>query len=39
MHMKDIAYYSIMAGVFSGFGLGGGLFLVPMYRALGCQPL
>jgi uncharacterized membrane protein YfcA len=28
-----------MAGVFSGFGLGGGLFLVPMFRTLGCQPL
>lgn len=38
-NFKDIIYYSIMAGIFSGFGLGGGLFLVPMYRALGCQPL
>ena len=28
-----------MAGIFSGFGLGGGLFLVPMYRGVGCQPL
>lgn len=30
---------SIMAGIFSGFGLGGGIFLVPMYRNLGCKPL
>ena len=37
--MKDIIYYSITAGIFSGFGLGGGLFLVPMYRCLGCSPL
>jgi uncharacterized membrane protein YfcA len=28
-----------MAGVFSGFGLGGGIFLVPMYRQLKLNPL
>lgn len=28
-----------MAGIFGGFGLGGGLFLVPMYRSLGCNSL
>jgi uncharacterized membrane protein YfcA len=28
-----------LAGIFSGFGLGGGLFLIPMYRSLGCSPL
>lgn len=38
-NMKDILYYGLMAGVFSGFGLGGGLFLVPLFRGLGCQPL
>lgn len=30
---------SVGAGIFSGFGLGGGVFLVPMYRNLGCKPL
>lgn len=28
-----------MAGVFSGMGLGGGLFLIPMYKSLGCNPI
>jgi uncharacterized membrane protein YfcA len=30
---------SFCAGVFSGFGLGGGIFLVPMYRHLKLNPL
>lgn len=30
---------SLGAGVFSGFGLGGGMFLIPMFRQLGCNPL
>ena len=30
---------SISAGIFGGFGLGGGLFLVPMYKSLGCNSL
>jgi hypothetical protein len=38
-NLKDIIYYGIMAGIFSGFGLGGGLFLVPLFRGLGCKPL
>ena len=38
-NIVTIIGYSSMAGVFSGFGLGGGLFLVPMYRSLGCSPL
>ena len=28
-----------MAGIFSGFGLGGGLFLVPVYRHLKLNPM
>ena len=36
--IKYIIYYGILAGIFSGFGLGGGLFLVPLFRGLGCQP-
>lgn len=28
-----------MAGLFSGLGLGGGLFLIPMYKSLGCNPI
>jgi uncharacterized membrane protein YfcA len=28
-----------MAGLFSGLGLGGGIFLVPMYKSLGCNPI
>lgn len=34
-----MAKNSVMAGIFSGFGLGGGLFLVPMYKSLGCNSL
>ena len=30
---------SVGAGILSGFGLGGGVLLVPMYRKLGCKPL
>ena len=30
---------SIGAGIFSGFGLGGGIFLVPLFRTLGLNPL
>jgi uncharacterized membrane protein YfcA len=26
-----------MAGLFSGMGLGGGIFLIPMYKSLGCN--
>lgn len=28
-----------MAGLFSGLGLGGGMFLVPMYKSLGCNAI
>ncbi len=28
-----------MAGLFTGLGLGGGLFLVPMYKTLGCNSI
>ncbi len=28
-----------MAGLFSGLGLGGGLFLIPMYKNLGCNAI
>ena len=38
-NINDVIYYGIMAGIFSGFGLGGGLFLVPLFRGLGCKPL
>jgi uncharacterized membrane protein YfcA len=38
-NIRDLIKKSILAGIFSGFGLGGGLFLVPMYRELGCNPL
>jgi uncharacterized membrane protein YfcA len=34
-HEKELIKYSIGAGIFSGLGLGGGIFLVPMYRHLG----
>ena len=30
---------SLGAGMFSGFGLGGGIFLVPLFRQLGLNPL
>lgn len=30
---------SVMAGLFTGLGLGGGLFLVPMYKSLGCNAI
>ncbi len=30
---------SCMAGLFSGMGLGGGIFLIPMYKSLNCNPL
>jgi uncharacterized membrane protein YfcA len=30
---------SCMAGLFSGLGLGGGMFLIPMYRSLGCNSI
>lgn len=38
-HVKQVVQMSIGAGILSGFGLGGGVFLVPMYRSLGCKPL
>lgn len=38
-HIRDIVLMSVTAGVWTGFGLGGGVFLVPMYRGLGCKPL
>lgn len=28
-----------MAGLFSGMGLGGGIFLVPMYKSLNCNSI
>ena len=30
---------SFLGGIYSGFGLGGGLFLVPMFRDLGLDQL
>jgi uncharacterized membrane protein YfcA len=30
---------SAMAGLFSGLGLGGGMFLIPMYKSLGCNAI
>ena len=30
---------SLLGGLYSGFGLGGGLFLVPMYKSMGLNPL
>lgn len=30
---------SFLGGIYSGFGLGGGLFLVPMFRELGLDQL
>lgn len=30
---------AVCAGIFSGFGLGGGIFLVPLYRSLKLNPL
>ncbi len=32
-------YGSICAGIFSGFGLGGGIFLVPMFRHFKLSPM
>ena len=29
----------MLAGVLSGFGLGGGVILMPMFRMIGCNPL
>jgi uncharacterized membrane protein YfcA len=37
--IRQIANNSVLAGLYSGFGLGGGLFLVPMYKNLGLDPL
>jgi uncharacterized membrane protein YfcA len=37
--IKDIIRGSVLGGLYSGFGLGGGLFLVPMYKSLGLNPL
>lgn len=37
--IRQIVNYSVLAGLYSGFGLGGGLFLVPMYKNLGLDPL
>jgi uncharacterized membrane protein YfcA len=34
-----VAEKSFLTGIFSGMGLGGGLFLIPMYKALGCNPI
>ncbi len=30
---------SCMAGLFNGLGLGGGIFLIPMYKSLGCNAI
>lgn len=30
---------SLVAGILSGFGIGGGMVLVPMYRSMGMKPL
>ena len=38
-HIGTLVRSSLSAGVFSGFGLGGGMFLIPMFRQLGCSPL
>lgn len=35
----EIIKGSALGGLYSGFGLGGGLFLVPMYKSLGLNPL
>lgn len=37
--MNYIARNSWMAGVYNGLGLGGGVFLIPMYKSLGCNPI
>lgn len=34
-----MVYGSIFAGIFSGFGLGGGIFLVPMFRHFKLSPM
>lgn len=38
-NFNEIIYNGIKSGIFSGFGLGGGLFLVPLFRGFGCNPL
>ena len=38
-HKMEIIQKAIGAGIFSGFGLGGGIFLVPLFRFLGLNPL
>ena len=38
-HLGELVQKSMGAGVISGFGLGGGIFLVSMYRNMGCTPL
>lgn len=37
--ISNIIKGSVLGGLYSGFGLGGGLFLVPMYKNLGLNPL
>jgi uncharacterized membrane protein YfcA len=37
--ISGIISLSIRGGLYSGFGLGGGLYLVPMYKSLGLNPL
>ncbi len=37
--IQSIISNSALGGLYSGFGLGGGLFLVPMYKSLGLDPL
>jgi len=38
-NIKYVVEKSCMTGLFSGMGLGGGLFLIPMYKALGCNSI
>ena len=38
-HKMEVIQKAIGAGIFSGFGLGGGIFLVPLFRLLGLNPL